>query len=421
MWSFEPDRDDADRTLSPERGERSGGAGARPDRTNRSLQRYRGNHRFYERYWVRIFGITQADVAHLVQAIRVLGEARDLTAMVKDVIQARLEQGPQVTSGPAPDDQMPGRTVRHWDPGAMWSEGDRVIVPVASREHPDRAYAPRVGEALRVGESYVVVKVDGVAAPQVYGLGIRTGTASGAAAEAEMATLAERTDMASQVDDVVWRFGPCAVSQLLHALEADGRFVELEGRWFLRELAERPRETEMAALARAMFRDSSEPKGIAELLALMPSFRGDSTAARFGLFLELMERRDLFGRVGRSSHASWRLISPPPMRFVAQQAVYDPGTYEILCVPGDTLSRETAGQLWGAGLLYEALGPDEAGSTGEVNAAASSEAMPVKDAPGTRDSVEAGARRTPEPDSSEGETRPDARRSWLRRLPFWPH
>lgn len=411
MGPYESDANDGDR--APLSGGTGGGerAGPRGQQQSRALQRYRANRRFFERYWVRIFGMTQADVSQLAQTIRVTSEARDLTAMAKDVIRARLEGGPQVTSGPASNGQMPGRTVRHWDPTETWWAGDRLIVIVPGREYPDRAHAPRVGEVLRVGETYVVVKVDGIATPQVYGLGVADGMTPDPAAEAEMASLAEREDLASQVDDVLWRFGPFVVSRLLHALEADDRFVELEGRWFLRELAERPRETEMAALARALFQGSAEPKSIAELLALMPSFQGDSAAARFGLLLELRARRDLFDRVGASSHPSWKLAAPPAMRLVASHAVYDPETYEILCMPGDTLSREIARRLWRAGLLHHALGTAETGPTGEDDATCT--------APGAAAAPKASKRA--ESDRPKHNGNADPRRSWPRWLPFGPH
>lgn len=311
---------------------------------------------FHERYWARLFDITQADLTRLSGMIRASGDAYDLTSLARDTIRARLEGGPQLESGPALDAGMPAHAVRGWDPSAAWSVGDRAIILVP-KPGPARAYAPRVAEIRRVGEDHAILQVDGISAPQVYALGLDGKIGQSVTPEAEIASLAQRQDKDAQIDYVLWRFGDRVVGRLLHALDTDDRFVELEGLWFLRDLARRPGELQLVDLARAMFTAADGPHSISDLLTLLPALQQRDTPGRFGLALAMQARSDLFLCVGSPAHPRWVLAGPPPMRLVAQCAVYDPETYNVLCAPGESLGPDVARRLWDAGLLRVALEP----------------------------------------------------------------
>jgi len=347
MRLFETDRDPShpqDGAGSPDPIEEQGSA----------LERYRMYGRFYERYWSKLFGMTQADMARFAILMRDSNEAMTLTDLARDLIRERLQRGPQLRSGPAPAGAMLSCIVRQWDPGANWREGDRAIVVVASPSR-GRAYAPRVSEVIHVKDDRVVVNIDGMTASQVFGLGPGALTQESEAAEAEMLGIGRRFDEDAQIDFVLWRYGPRIVGLLLQALVADSRFVELEGLWLLRELAIRPRDGVPARLAETMFEENSGPVRLDDVIAMLALPGAAQSAMRFGLALALGEQPDLFENIGSAAHPRWALAGPPPQVFTARHAVYDPETYVVLCVAGETLSEEVARQLWRVGLLRAAL------------------------------------------------------------------
>ncbi len=321
-----------------------------------SLQRSWAHGQFYERYWSQLFDIAQADMLAFAKQYRASGVARDLTSLACEVILARLRDGPQPNSEAVPNADVPHPAVRTWDAALTWRVGERAVLLV-SRGGQQRAYAPRVGEVRRVGEDHVIMQVDGIKAPQVYALG--AAAEIDATAEAEMAALEGRLDEVAQVDYVLWRFGGRVVGRLIQALEADARFVELDGLWFLKELAEPPAEKRIIRLAREMFRRSDGPMALDALLSLLYAPEACTVAVRFGLATALQARPDLFKNVGLPSHPRWVLVAPPPMRLVARRAVFDPQTYVVLCVPGEALSSAAAQRLWDVGLLRAALDPED--------------------------------------------------------------
>jgi hypothetical protein len=334
---------------------RDGAGSAMPNAEKDSaLERYRMYGRFNERYWSKLFGIAEADLTRFATQMRESGRAMTLTDLARDVIRARLRAESQLFSELAPSGDMSSWIVRLWDPGADWREGDRVIV-VVDGSSKARPYAPCVGEVIRVEDDRVVVSVDGVTASQVLGLGPGAQAREREAKEAEMLGIGQRFDEDAQIDFVLWRYGPRAVGRLAHALDADSRFVELEGLWFLRKLAIRPSGGMLAQLAATMFEQNSGPVRLDDVVEVL-SLGGTAPAgARFGLAQALGERTALFENVGSAARPLWSLAGPPPLVFTARHAVYDPETYVVLCVPGETLSAEVARRLWRAGLLRAAL------------------------------------------------------------------
>ncbi|MGC9349131.1 MAG: hypothetical protein ACP5JG_13380 [Anaerolineae bacterium] len=374
------------------------------------LDRYRSYGRFYERYWARIFSLTQADLSAIADLMRASGEAYDVTTLARRIIQSRLRRGPELSSGPASDGLLPTHQVRPWDSHSAWRAGDRTIV-IVPLPRPDRAYAPRVGEISYVEDDHVVVHVDGLSAPQVYPAGhvgghasadasdgFREGIDSHLALESKMAMLADAEEEELRIDYILWRYGHYVVGRLLHALETDDLFVELEGLWFLTELADRPDAEALTNLARQMFNGPGEPMSMDELVPLLGAPMGD-VAARFGLLVAMREQTELFEEVGSSSRPRWLLRCPPPMQMLATNAVYDPETYEVLCRPGDMLSSPVVQRLWDLDLLQAAIGtaqPEAAPSPAANASTAPGERPPdAGSSPTTSPSDSAGAPRSP--------------------------
>lgn len=381
-------------------------------RGERGLDRYRGYGRFYERYWSRLFSMTQADMARFAERMRVERHALDLTTLAKDTIRARLRGGPELNSGPAPNGSMPAHVVRLWDPGAMWRVGDRAIMAVPATV-PGRHFVPAVGEVRQVGDDHVIIQIDGIPAPQVYALGmqnhahyrheLRAGDVEQPLLTQEIVSLADRQDELSQTDYVLWRFGSSVVGRLLHALQADAGFLELEGLWYRADLTQPLREGQLVALAQSMFASPSRPRMTLEVLALMSPGAEPSEGEQFGALLSLQERPDLFKNMGSVSHPRWMLAGPPPVRLVANYSVYDPETYMVLCTPGEVLSPQAAQRLWDVGLLQAALGePVEPASSVPV-----ADDRPVNSPPASDPELGFTTR-----------TESPRRQSWRRWLPF---
>lgn len=335
---------------------KAAGAGAQSSQ----MGRYRAYGAFYERYWLRLFSVTQADVDLLLAHVsnQEPDRATTLTSMVRVVVDARLSQGPRLSSAPARDARMADPLVRRWDPEASWVVGDRAIFVVPDLDRV-RGFAPCLGEVVQVGSDHVLARVDGRSAPEVYALDPTGRNQSMTSAEARMAALAGADDAGSCVDEVIWRFGSAVVGRLLSALRADQRFVELDGLWSLRELARRPNERDLVEAARVLFDLRVHSLTLDALLSRVSSGAVATIPARFGWALAMGERPELFSREATLPQSRWALAGPPPVPLVARHAAYDPETYEVLCTAGSRLSEGVARRLWDCGLLYAALGTAE--------------------------------------------------------------
>jgi hypothetical protein len=329
---------------------------------------YRAYGAFYQRYWSRLFAVTRADLDLLCAAIATradeAGRASDLTNLVRVVVASRLNQGPRLDSAAAPDTKVADPVVRKWDAAASWAAGDRAIFVVPDLDRI-RGFAPRLGDVMQVGSDHALVRIDGRSTPQVYAIGPAAPKATvvagqtGPSAESLMTAQSESDDVGSCIDDVLWRFGDVVVGRLLGAIKADSRFVELDGLWFLRELAKRPHDQELATAASVLFELEVPSLTLDGLLARVNPKAQVSAPERFGWALALEERPDTFARVS-TMPLRWMLAGPPPVRLIARYAAYDPESYVVLCTPGDTLSAEAARQLWDCGLLYAAVGMGDA-------------------------------------------------------------
>lgn len=323
------------------------------------MTRYRAYGAFYERYWSRLFGVTDADLDLLADTIRsevqATGQATHLTNLVRAVVTSRLNQGPRLNSTPAQDTKVANPLVRRWDPEASWAVGDRAIFVVPDLDRV-RGFAPWLGGIVQVGSSHVLARIDGRGAPEVYALGPVARSQSVPPPESHLAGLADSDDIGSCADEVIWRFGTVVVGRLLGAMKADSRFVELEGLWLLRDLCRRPRDQELTSAARALFDQQAPSLTLDSLLSRASAGAQVAVVERFGWALALEERSDTFVCVSMLPQSRWALAGPPPVPLIARRTAYDPESFVILCTPGETLSPAVARRLWDCGLLYAALG-----------------------------------------------------------------
>ena len=303
-----------------------------------------------------IFRIFEVDLERFVRRMRKAGEAFTLTALARRWIRGRLRYGQE--SGhliPIPDEGV----VRFWDPLKAWHPGDWAVFPVTYTRHGVLRQEPRAGQVARVMDTALIAQIDGEEMPRMWGMPARYDNAEitrwRASLDRYIARLGQSRSERARIDHMLFQHGPHIIGGLLAALRSDGRFVEWEGRWFLRSLVKYPNEAQLVTLARTLLIESSDGVRLSELLSLMPLTEADDPPTSFGFGLAMSERPGLFSRVEAGRYTRWVLVSPPPGNYEAKFAVYDPRTYEVICENGDHLNSNQVELLWQLGLLATAV------------------------------------------------------------------
>jgi len=306
---------------------------------------------YTDTYWTDEFSITEADLDRIAAHIRETGQAHDLTELAKRVVRGRLRYGPE-TSAPVQLAWKGDFSVRLWDPAGVWAEGDRVIVAVW--DDVLRRHIPTVGEVIRSQGNTVTFQTDtGWTKTPVFE---KAQPASEKARKwrdfvANLVKQARQSeDIDLQTEAVILKHGERVISQLLDALRADDRFVLLDGRWFLHELALPTTEEQLSALAWAMV-PLEEPQPTDALVPLVQPRLAKGDPGLFGLYLVMRQHPELFNNVDPELRPRWVLAGPPPGPFTPRHAAYDSDTYEILCLPDQPASPEIVRRLWDLELL----------------------------------------------------------------------
>ena len=321
---------------------------------------------FSDAYWTDEFEVTLADLDRLANYIRETGRAHDLTTLAHRVVRGRLRYGSE-TSAAARATWSKDPSVKLWDPAAQWKVGDRVVVARRVRTGQKDRFEARVGEI--VGETVVqregrtipafVLALDGEPEPAKYEL------ASPGSEEAEkwyrtvqMVVESQRASVEpeEQAHGILLKHGERIVSQLLEALQGDPRFLELEGRWFLRDLLVPLSEDQYAGLYQALL-GRVEPLLTEALLPQLSPPLPEGDVGLFSLYAALVARSDRFANRGTPSRSLWKAVPPPPERAVGAFYVYDPETYEVLLWPGQRLTPDLAKRLQELGVYDSVVKP----------------------------------------------------------------
>lgn len=309
------------------------------------------NDTLSDRYWLEEFQVTQADLDRIVNYIRRTGQAHDLTTMARRVVRGRLRYGPE-TSAPVLTDWVDDASVRLWDPAGEWKVGDHVIVARIVVREEVGVHEAFVGEIIAVAPGEVRLQLDGIDEPVTYERAA-PGSEKARKWHAKVQEVAEKLrspELEGQAESVLLTHGDRIAGQLLSALRADRRFVRLAGRWFLRELVARPTDAQLASLAWAML-SLEEPQPTDALVPLVRPPLAEGDPGLFGLYLAMRERTDLFRNIDPRLRPRWVLAGPPPGSCTPRHAAYDPQTYEVLCLPGQSIPPETVRRLWDLDLL----------------------------------------------------------------------
>ncbi len=299
-----------------------------------------------DEYWEKEFTITVADLDRFHERIRKDNKTIDTTSLVKQLIKGRLEFGSEVS--PTVLKSWTGMdSVRVWNPAAKWSVGDGVIVPKnmgdVTGNYDD--YECFVGKVINIEISLdktkygsIKIRLDGQDKPVVYKYGYL------AASDVYQFTKDLAEKKYGEIDRIVLSFGNRIVSALLHALESDDRFVELEGKWYLVH--------KLPIIELNIFKSMHQTlllKASFTLNDLLPMVQIDGlqneTILKMAIQIALQKLPERFENIGSLAHPLWKTRLPEPDQAQVIYYAYDPQSYEILCVPDRPLNQSNAQRL----------------------------------------------------------------------------
>ena len=301
------------------------------------------------------FAVCGRDLSRIIGRIKATRTAEDLTTLGRRLIEDRLESGPPrdaAIAHPVADRDR----VRLWDPVDAWHAGDRALFSVPALRDGRRLFTPCVGEVMQVRGRAVVVRLDGEPGIRIYGGAPASGDTVSVvewrqSVEDLIRTLPDRDSVEARVDYVLWSLGESILTTLLSALRQDGRFISLDGRWFLQSAAAVPSGEQLEGLAYAMVSAADHPLTVVEMLPWLPPPVSQGDPGLFGLALGLHQRPDLFVNVDSDTRPRYSLVAPPPGDYTARYAAFDPQTYGLLCDAGDALTPAVVQRLWELDLL----------------------------------------------------------------------
>jgi len=308
---------------------------------------------YSDTYWAEEFDVTTADLDRIARRMRESRSAYDLTELARRVVRGRLRHGPEQSPAALPP-WAEDPSVRLWDPAGKWEKGDRVLVWTWS--YAERQQRVMVGEIVELTVSNAKVAVKDIRDPDRTFLlappGSENATRWYRTIEQAVNAMRQICQGEDRTDLVLLEHGERIVSRLLDALQADERFLTLEGRWFLRELLEPLSDVQIEGLFQWMLA-RSEPASTADLVPLVDPPLPGGDVGLFSLYAALLDRPERFANVGTPTRPLWQAVRPPPPppeRAVAAYYAYDPETFEILVQPGQRLTQRLAQRLQDLGL-----------------------------------------------------------------------
>jgi hypothetical protein len=310
-----------------------------------ALGRFRRNKLFYHRYWTKFFSVTRPDLTRLATFIGSEKKTLTLTALVREIVRSRLQLGPQLTGDASVRVREETPSVRFWDPTKRWNLGDRAIFPVPGPDS-ERRYLPRIGTIIHLEDETTLVSIDGVSRPRTFQKPEPADSSESLVSASDLDALFESEKEDLQIDYVLWRYGDTLAEQVLAGLLMDDRFLYLHHVWYLRTLSPLLSETQIVNLARGLFAHSDEPVPFDSLVPLVDPPLSAGPIERFGLLRTLLAHPALFQKVSANPEPLWTLSGPPPGRWIARHAAYDPETFEVLCAPWEAINPEAAQRLW---------------------------------------------------------------------------
>ncbi len=291
---------------------------------------------FSDEYWQNEFAVTQADMDRLTTFITEVGQAQDLTVLVKRVIRGRILYGPDMsapTQGVVAT-KLDAAAVKLWDPAGSWHIGDHAIFAKQIKQTDGQwLWDALVGEVRQVEETLVRIFFPLLADMKPFARADK-GSKQAKTWSATVKKIVEDKKRLHEAQDwqdiILLEHGERIVPLLLNALQGESRFVRLSGRWFLRYLAQGLTPEQIEQVAWHLLVAARHPP--------LPIYSKPSPCPRM-----IHSVRPLPDPAGSSQPVpdaqprprtclatSW----PTPGSFTPRFPAYEPVSYTILCRPG---------------------------------------------------------------------------------------
>lgn len=317
------------------------------------------------KYWQEEFQVTKEDLDRIALFIEETQKAYNLTYLAKRLILKRLRFGK--VSGEFIRVSRKGEhegLARIWNPAEKWRIGDLAIVA----SQPDQLITQyknecdevsveheiHIGEVIKVEKDTISIRWDrsgGLPCIKKYAIGLSQEKANKIVLYTQQ--LAEEKLKSRMLEDnaeAIMAQNPHIAGDLNDALKADRRFIQLDSRWFLGELCRGVSKTDLESISWYLF-SGEEPKSTEALCRINPSLASVKDGDLFSLYIELMGHPETFQLVEDRSPVCWVLYGSPLGKHKLRFAAYDPGTYQVLCLPDRPASEENIKRLFSLGLL----------------------------------------------------------------------
>ena len=147
-----------------------------------------------------------------------------------------------------------------------------------------------------------------------------------------------------QVESVLFKHGERILGRLAEKMQADPRFMGLEGKWFLTDKLPRIGGDAIRRVHRLLLQNPSSTED--EVLSVLKETGStEKTILRLALHSALSQTPERFESVGTSARPQWKARLPEIEQAEVTHYAYDPQTYEVLCRPGQRLSQKKAKRL----------------------------------------------------------------------------
>jgi hypothetical protein len=302
---------------------------------------------FPDEYWSSQFDITQDDLKRIAERMERDGTSQELKATALRIIRGRMEHGHDLS--PAALSELTGKaSVRLWDPAGEWQVGDVVLVAhqTGNDSEGNPIHSAFIGEIRDIHEntaSILIEKLGGIKY-QLAGSGSENAKKWHETVCEAVEKKLQSTNLDEQAEGVLLKHGERILSRLASALEADVRFIGLEGKWYVKSKLPRINDDSRRAVHRNLLEKPSA--SIDELLSTITTGQAqDETLLRMAVNAALEEAPARFKNIGTASRPQWQARLPSPENALVTHYAYDLQTYQILCRRGQRLTSKQVQRL----------------------------------------------------------------------------
>lgn len=306
---------------------------------------------YSDEYWLNEFTITQNDLIRIADKMLRDQKPQDLKRIAIRIIRGRLEHGHDIN--PAALQNLTGKaSVRLWDPEENWQIGELVLV--ARQNGYNSQYEALLGKIISISSDYVVLYIEELKKTVKY-VRLLSGTDAtrkhGTKADTWRNTVAEAVtkklqskDLTSQAEGIFLQHGENILNSLFSSLELDKNFIGLGDNWYLTSKLFKCDPFKLKNLHNIFLKQ--DVFSLEEAIkSYMDSEGSDYIIWQMSVRAALDTMSERFESIGNSLYPQWRALPPPLEKAKVKHYAYDPKTYEVLCLPGQSLGLQKAKRL----------------------------------------------------------------------------